>query len=319
MLNWVDLLILVAVLFSALQSQRVGLINEILNFAGLTFSLIGSLLLYPGAAFLITKVFTLPKIVINPIAFLVVWIVIETGFFLLVKTFGGKLFGKITSRPADAYLGFIPGVLNGLLFSAFTLLFVVSLPINPSVKQDIFNSKFGSSLVSAASKIEEPFNNIFGPIAKQSLTFLTVNPEEKGSVELGYTQQEFTIDLAGEQQIFNLVNQERAKVGAAALVWNESRAQVGRGHSEDMFKRGYFSHYSPEGKDVGDRLQEASISYSIAGENLALAPSIQRAHDGLMNSPGHRRNILDPAFKRVGIGVIDGGVYGKMVTQIFTD
>lgn len=52
--------------------------------------------------------------------------------------------------------------------------------------------------------------------------------------------------------------------------------------------------YSPEGKDVEDRY-------------------------GLMDSPGHRRNILDPAFAKIGIGVIDGGVYGKMTTQLFTD
>lgn len=319
MLNWVDLIILIIALFSALQSQRVGLVNEVLNFAGLLISLVGSLLSYPLVALLIIKTFTLPKIVINPIAFLAAWIIIETAFFFLVQTLGKKYLAKFTERPADKYLGFVPGVLNGLLFAAFTLLFIVSLPISPQVKQDIFNSKIGSPLVSTASKIEKPFNNIFGPIAKQSLTFLTVNPEEKGSVELGYTQQELTVDAAGEQRILDLVNQERAKIGVDPLVLNEPRTEVGGAHSKDMFERGYFSHYSPEGEDVGDRLQNAGISYSIAGENLALAPSIQRAHEGLMNSPGHKRNILDPAFRRVGIGVIDGGVYGKMVTQVFTD
>lgn len=86
-----------------------------------------------------------------------------------------------------------------------------------------------------------------------------------------------------------------------------------------MFERGYFSHYSSEGKDVGDRLIEAGIYFNYAGENLALAPDINRAHQGLMDSPGHRRNILDPAFGKIGIGVIDGGVYGKMTTQVFTD
>ncbi|KKR60955.1 MAG: hypothetical protein UT99_C0004G0001, partial [Candidatus Curtissbacteria bacterium GW2011_GWA2_40_31] len=89
--------------------------------------------------------------------------------------------------------------------------------------------------------------------------------------------------------------------------------------SKDMFKRGYFSHYSPEGKDVGDRLEDSSINYSLAGENLALAPDVIRAHNGLMNSEGHRRNILDPAFSKIGIGAIDGGVYGKMFTQVFTN
>ncbi len=319
MLNWVDLLLLVIVLVSALQSQRIGLINEVVNLAGLLLSLVGALLFYPPMALLITKLFALPKIVINPVAFLLVWIIVEAGFFFFMQKFGKKHLEKIASNKFDRYLGFVPGVFNGLLFSAFTLLFLISLPISPQIKQNIFDSKIGTQLVSAASSIERPFNSIFGPLTKQSLTFLTVNPEEKGSVDLGYNQNEQTIDYAGEKQIFNLVNQERAKVGVAPLVWNESRAVVGRGHSRDMFSKGYFSHYSEEGQDVGDRLEAAGITYSIAGENLALAPSIVRAHEGLMNSPGHKRNILDPAFKHVGIGVSDGGVYGKMITQMFTD
>ena len=96
-------------------------------------------------------------------------------------------------------------------------------------------------------------------------------------------------------------------------------AKVGRNHSRDMFSRGYFSHYSPEGKDVGDRLDEAGIDYSAAGENLALAPTVSRANSGLINSLGHKRNILDPSFSKIGIGVVDGGVYGKMFTQVFTN
>lgn len=319
MLNWVDFIIILACLVFAIQSQSAGFVNEILNFSGLLFSLIGSLYFYPFIAKLITAVFTLPKITIAPISFLIAWLIMETLFFAAVKLFLSNFVTKLLDKPVNKYFGFVPGIISGLLFASFTLLFLVSLPISPLFKKDIIDSKIGSPLISAASRLEQPFNNIFGPIAKQSLTFLTVNPEEKGSVDLGYKQPEYQVDPAGEQQIFKLVNEERAKIGVAALVWDEKRTQVGRAHSKDMFERGYFSHYSPEGKDVGNRLEEAGISYEIAGENLALAPSIARAHEGLMNSPGHKRNILDPAFKRVGIGVIDGGVYGKMVTQVFTD
>ena len=52
-------------------------------------------------------------------------------------------------------------------------------------------------------------------------------------------------------------------------------------------------------------------------QNLALAPTLPQAHQGLMNSPGHRANILRPAFGRVGIGIVDGGRRGQMVTPNF--
>jgi uncharacterized protein YkwD len=56
-----------------------------------------------------------------------------------------------------------------------------------------------------------------------------------------------------------------------------------------------------------------------AGENLAYAPSVAIAHEGLMNSPGHRENILRASFNKLGVGVIDAGVNGKMFCQEFTN
>ena len=66
-------------------------------------------------------------------------------------------------------------------------------------------------------------------------------------------------------------------------------------------------------------MDKAGIHFQAAGENLALAPNINLAHQGLMNSPGHRANILSPDFKKVGIGVIDGGIYGEMFVQEFSN
>ena len=83
----------------------------------------------------------------------------------------------------------------------------------------------------------------------------------------------------------------------------------------DMFARGYFAHDTPEGRDPFDRIRAGGVRFLTAGENLALARSVQIAHTGLMNSPGHRANILRPEFGRVGIGIMDGGMRGLMVTQ----
>jgi uncharacterized protein YkwD len=87
-----------------------------------------------------------------------------------------------------------------------------------------------------------------------------------------------------------------------------------------MYMRDYFSHVDPEGHDAGYRMEKAGISYSIAGENLAFAPDVATAHQGLMESEGHRENILEPRFTRIGIGVIAGGGTNEMMfTQDFAD
>jgi uncharacterized protein YkwD len=84
-----------------------------------------------------------------------------------------------------------------------------------------------------------------------------------------------------------------------------------------MFARGYFAHISPEGTTPADRVKAANIRFLITGENLALGPTLKICHTGLMNSPGHRANILHKSYGRVGIGIMDGGLRGLMITQEF--
>lgn len=318
-MNWVDFVIILITSLFALEGLRQGFFSQVFNIVGFLFSLIAALIFYQSGASLLIKFFNIPQIAANPIGFLIIWIVAESIFFGIFTKFLKKAEVVLSTTFINKYLGFIPATLNSILFLSFVLLFTVSLPIRPDIKKDIFDSKVGSQLVRKVTILERPLNEVFGPITKQGLTFLTIKPEDKGAIDLQFTQNELTNDFQTEKAMFALVNEERAKQGIKSLVWNEELAEVGRKHSRDMFTRGYFSHYSPGGKDVGDRLIEAGVNYSLAGENLALAPTLIRAHDGLMNSPGHRRNILDPTYGHIGIGVVDGGVYGKMFTQVFTE
>ncbi|ADL06835.1 CAP domain-containing protein [Thermosediminibacter oceani] len=122
---------------------------------------------------------------------------------------------------------------------------------------------------------------------------------------------------ADEQQMLNLVNAERVKAGLKPLEIDMRLVDISRKKSKDMIENNYFGHTSPTYGTPFDALKAAGISYRYAGENIAGAPTVQRAHEGLMNSPGHRANILNPNYNRIGIGIVDGGPYGKMFTQTF--
>ena len=318
-MNWIDFIIVLVFLVFAFEGWRQGFFLQVFNILGFLTALILSLTFYPPIAAVLDKLFHLPKIAANPIGFLLIWLLSESLFFVLLAKLFKKFLAVFGDLFVNKYFGFVPAVVNASLFLAFALLFVVSLPIKPDIKRDVYDSKLGSILVSGATVLEKPLNNVFGPIAKQSLTFLTIKPEDESSIDLQFTQNELAVDFESERAMFALVNEERQRFGVRSLEWSENLAKVGRNHSKDMFVRGYFSHFSPEGKDLGNRLDEAGIDYLAAGENLALAPSVSRAHTGLINSPGHKRNILDPSFGKIGIGVVDGGIYGKMFTQVFTD
>ena len=121
------------------------------------------------------------------------------------------------------------------------------------------------------------------------------------------------------EEIVRLTNLERKSQGLSEVRLDSNLSAAAAQKAADMVARDYWAHVSPVGTQPWYFVSNSGYAYKYAGENLALAPDVIRAHNGLMNSEGHRRNILDPAFKKIGIGAIDGGVYGKMFTQVFTD
>jgi len=122
---------------------------------------------------------------------------------------------------------------------------------------------------------------------------------------------------ADEKQMLSLVNKERTSRGVGALQSNLELAKVARVKAKDMIDKSYFSHTSPTYGSPFDIMRQFGIRFGYAGENLAGAPTVSSAHTNLMNSSGHRRNILNNNFDEVGIGVVDGGPYGKMFVQMF--
>ncbi|MGI6129022.1 MAG: CAP domain-containing protein [bacterium] len=122
---------------------------------------------------------------------------------------------------------------------------------------------------------------------------------------------------AEEARLFELANQARVEAGLKPLQLDMRLVETARIKSADMVSNDYFGHISPTLGSPFDQMQRAKISYRTAGENLAGAPTADSAHSGLMNSPGHRANILNPNFTHVGIGIAKGSQYGIIFTQQF--
>lgn len=144
---------------------------------------------------------------------------------------------------------------------------------------------------------------------------VVLDPEETYEIEPA-SPDEVQRDREAEQVIFDLVNVARRDKGLSPLIWDERLAEVGAAYAREMATRGYFGHTSPEGESVVDRIEEAGVPYRLIGENLALAVTAEVAHEGLMESEGHRANIEHPEFRNVGIGVVDTP-FGLVVVQVF--
>jgi uncharacterized protein YkwD len=111
---------------------------------------------------------------------------------------------------------------------------------------------------------------------------------------------------AAERQLYALVNRDRAAAGLWPLRRDPRLEEVARAHSQEMASTGQVGHVLPRTGSVSDRLARARLRPAMVAENLALAYDARQAQAGLMASPGHRANIMDPRFTLVGIGVVAG-------------
>jgi uncharacterized protein YkwD len=121
--------------------------------------------------------------------------------------------------------------------------------------------------------------------------------------------------LAG---VVTLTNAERTRRGLVALAVEPRLTAAAQAHSDDMARRHFFAHESPEGQSVADRARARGYVYRIVAENIAAGQrTAEEVVTGWMNSPGHRANILNGDLRQIGVGYALGGEYGTTWTQVF--
>lgn len=327
-INWLDIAIILVYIFFALEGFGSGFIRSAFDFVGFILSFVLALHFYSVFGDFLFNNIALAHGVANAIGFFASAALFELILNIVFRKLGRNIGGNFTSQDSNRekffavlnhFLGIIPGLASATILLSFLLSTILSFPSSQVIKQAISQSKIGSFLVDNTQGMEQSVNQVFGGAISETLNFFTIEPQSNESINLKFIVKDAKVDNAAEEKMFQMVNSNRAQRDLQPLVLDVSLTNLAREHSNDMFKRGYFSHYTPDGLSPFDRMAEANISYSVAGENLALAPNVDLAMQGLMNSPGHRANILSTEFHKIGIGVLDGGVYGEMFTQEFTN
>jgi uncharacterized protein YkwD len=119
--------------------------------------------------------------------------------------------------------------------------------------------------------------------------------------------EEYGYEPAAEARMFKWVNEERAKTGAPKLRYSAALARAARKHALLIVAKNDLSHQFPDEPALMLRIANEGLHFSASAENLATADTEEEMHQGLMHSPGHQRNILDPNYNALGIGVIKRG------------
>ena len=253
------------------------------------------------------------------VAFAALNVAVQAAMALLT----GALFRPLRHLPwpwpirwGDGLLGLVPGAIKGLAIAAVLVIPLAFLQRPLILSEQIRSSRFADPLVDLG------LDALYGAVERYDVDLadfavITSRPAEDG-VDLPFTVTSgLAVDRDAEAEMLRLVNAERAAAGLDPVELDPALAAVGRAHSEEMFRLGYFAHVSPVTGEPGDRLDDAGVRYLASGENLAYAPTVAVAHRGLMNSPGHRANILNPTFTRLGVGVIRSERRGLMISQEF--
>lgn len=152
-----------------------------------------------------------------------------------------------------------------------------------------------------------------GPVIVFNVPIYVGVPEDVSAGSSGHV----TTPEAGEARMLELLNQARKGAGLAALQPDEEMRGIARAHSEDMAEHHFFGHVSPTTGTTDERYRRSGVVVAAFGENVAEADSAETAFDGLMESPGHRANMLGAQFTHVGIAAVSTDAQQLAFTLIF--
>ncbi len=317
-MNWLDATIIMIILFFVVKGLQRGFLLGLVGLVGIAVVVSIPLLFYIPAS-RVLEYLGISQIYSSALGFLALFFLATSLYYAIGEKFYRRVPYQVRGSRVNKILGLFTGLFKGLMVVTLLLAIVVSLPLPFITPEDLNESDIASPMLDVAAAATSLTARIFGEAFQHAVGFLTIEIDTIESVELKFAVADPVIDQEAEMEMLRLLNAERTQRGLPELVMDETLREVARQHSVDMFQRGYFGHVDPEGTTPFDRMLAGGVSFLIAGENLAIAPTVNIAHKGLMDSPGHRENILRSQFLRVGIGAARGGSYGTMFTQKFTN
>jgi uncharacterized protein YkwD/uncharacterized membrane protein required for colicin V production len=316
-MNVIDILLLALIVFNVYGGWRRGFVLGALDIVRWIVSLLAGVRFYQSIALALEPILGWPEYWLMPFSFIATVLLASMLMRLVERALLRRVPPRVHTATTNRLLGAGPGLVNGLIMASILAAVLLALPLPGGLRDDVRSSAVANRLAVVTDDVESALAPIFDEAVWRTLNRRTTKEGSHRTVSLPYTVEAPPARPDLEREMLLLVNEERRREGLDTLVMDRELIPVARRHSVDMFERGYFAHTNPDGADPFDRIRAARVRFRTAGENLALARSVEIAHEGLMNSPGHRANILQPLFRRVGIGIVDGGIYGIMVTQNF--
>jgi uncharacterized protein YkwD/uncharacterized membrane protein required for colicin V production len=317
--NRVDAVLLLILALYGFGGYRRGFMAVVLDWLGLAAAVVLALWLAPVSGDWLAHRYVLWPVLARLISFLGLLLIARLVWAIGVSLLLPRIPRVLRRSRLDRFAGIVPGLLQGAIVASLLLLAVAAVPLPIVPHAEIAASPMGSALLRWGTGVQAAAQAWMGQTVHDLITFRTAPAKEGERIDLPFKEAHPTPDPEAEAAVLHLVNVERRRRRLAPLSMDVRLSGLARQHSADMLVRGYFGHVDLQGRSPFARMHASGLQFHAAGENVAFAPSVATAHTGLMNSPGHRANILNPTFHRVGIGAMKAPPFGVMFSQEFKD
>lgn len=212
----------------------------------------------------------------------------------------------------------IPALASALITMSFGIVLISAMPapVLPGGEAALHGSALASGILGVAGPIRPSVNGLVVDAWKDSERLIS---GRSGAAQVAAGEVKPSLFPDKEWELLSLVNATRISKGLVPLVVEPRLRTEARRQVREMIELQFFAHESPTKGDLKERLNRLGLKYSVASENLANARSVEQAFDALMKSESHRHNILNPQFRKTGIGAsrLDDGPIS--FSQVFTD
>jgi uncharacterized protein YkwD len=320
----IDILLIVLVLLLLLRGWFRGFVREAMDLVGLLVGIVLAFRFGSAVGSIVEAMAGVSDDTARLIGGVVVLVVVGVGAAVITR-----LIERHARLPGLNLINRVGGAGVAVAWGVFLATILLSLaavaPMPQAVAEQLDDSAVTQTLTDPDGVPQEVFTTLAGDRIVETLlnirevfgTRRVILEGEESLTFQGVERGDLAADPEAAGEVFDLLNRARLDGGADPLAWSPALADVAASHATEMYADGYFSHVSAETGTVSDRLAAAGIPFVLAGENLALAATPGQVHDGLMDSTGHRENILRREFRRVGVAAVDGPL-GLMTVQVFT-
>ncbi len=259
-MNGVDIALIIVILLAIWAGWAQGFIHGMLSLLTWAGSLVLGYLFHPYLANTLDKFFNL-GVWLLPLAFIIMVIVARLLLGWAASFIYRLIPESANHNRVNKFFGLIPGAINGWIYAIFLSALLLALPFKHGINTATRESRYATQFAMQSEWANRKLAPVFNDAVRQTLNNLTVKPGSNEKVDLSFSYDKAVARPNLEMEMLELVNNERRKEGLRPLAFDPELVPVARAHSQDMFKRGYFAHKTPEGKSPFDRMKAANIKF----------------------------------------------------------